>query len=331
MRKKIIILFLAVFLLSTAICVAFFGRNNAEVFFIKQLLPFDIELEFGTTIFHEELAKKGKAGLDALLDASKTADKEGLKHIGSAISKIRDESLLNDLYEACNNKANNTRTRFGCICAIGMMQPKSQEAKKIIRTIFEDNTSEMQCASIWHFLKYGGNEALALAEKKYEEQDLNAMVKKRLRDALIDKKPDDYIHIYMTTINNQNESSGKRRDTWQSLFNIITDKEYFIKNKSRFAQLLKAVDENGLPDNRLRLEVWKDFYTIGEIFPLELYLKDEKKAEVYTHKISHYIACKIMAEQSGDMSGKKRLSYSEIKSLSNQEAKEYIIKWNPNK
>ncbi len=274
---------------------------------------------------HRALSKQGKKGLDILLEQSLHAKDRQLNYISSAISHIKDKSLLQALHKACLDTKYPGRTRFSALAAVKNMMKESPKAEQIVIDVFLNEKSDLRGAAAGFLSELDSERAEKLlleVQGQMRESD-NPRLWASLSKALLNIKPQKHIPLTIKNILSSKTSKQKKLDFIRDLGNL--QPRELLPHIEMLKQCLSVANEKGEPLNAGRIAIWLQLYKMTSIkLPLELQFENERKLERETSSIRSNIAEEI--------AGKHLFPYNKVLLMAKQETRRIVVKWkNPKK
>jgi len=251
----------------------------------------DISMEWGGGVAHSALARKGRAGLRALMDeAAGPLSDDQERYLEAAIAEIEDPALAVDLFVFCKDQKYNEKARHSALMRLRDMAKESTDIEQMVIRIAEDEKSDLRSWAIIFLSQIGSDRARSkLLDFEKTQPTMLAEEADALQRGLMALDASNRLPaIVEASLSPKTPVKEKER-----LFELI-----FSSGSAFFPyadRLLVVSDYNGVPINNLRYRVWKympdkrleldsnkqDFDRIvGEIaydFERELYSQDAGK------------------------------------------------------
>jgi HEAT repeat protein len=293
--------------------------------FMTKLLKNDIPMEWGGGVAHRALSKQGKKGLDILLEQSLHAKDRQLSYVSSAISHIKDKSLLQELHKACLDTKYTGRIRFCALAAVTNVMKESPEAEQIVIDVFMNKKSDLRGAAAGYLSRSGSvrAEKLILEVQGQMKESDNPRLWASLSQALLNIKPQKHIPLTIKNILSSKTSKQKKLDFIRDLCNL--QPRVLVPHIEMLKQCLSVENEKGEPLNAGRVDIWLQLYKMTSIkLPLELQFENESKFERVTYSIEKIIAKEI--------DRKHLFPHNKVRLMAKQETKRFVVQWkNPKK
>jgi HEAT repeat protein len=279
-------------------------------------LMHDRPMEWGGGVAHSALAKKGRAGLRALLDeAAQPLDDKQVRFLGSAMNEISDPALAVDLYACCKDQKYHTVARSSALWVLGKMAKQSPDVEQMVISIAEDDKSDLRSMAIGR-LGYIGS---SLSRKKLLEfekalpQEANAVQAALLMCDTTNRLPG----VIEAFLSPKTPLAEKKR-LWCLLAGRAAELLPYAE------QLLVVSDENGVPINDLRVSVWEMLFSLTKKrYPIEL---DASNEQVF-QRVVQDITYSFEHELDHQDAGKWKYTDLQRKQMASEEAKKLIKKW----
>jgi HEAT repeat protein len=294
--------------------------SSVAIGFLASQLKHDRPMEWGGGVAHSALAKKGRAGLRALLDeAAQPLDDNQKAFLRPAIISIKDPDLAVDLYACCKDRRYHEVARKAALWSLGEMAKQSPDIEQMVINIAEDEKSDLRSMAIGR-LGYVGSSRARNTLLKFEKtlpQEARAVQAALLACDTTDSLPG-VVEAFLSPKTLPDEKSR----LW-GLLEGKTNAELHPYEK-QLRDCLTVSDETGVPINHLRAGVWARLFSLTKNhYPVELDFSDE---QCFQRVATRIIDC-LRSELDDRYSGTGKYSYAQLKEMALEEAKTFITKW----
>lgn len=297
-------------------------ESSVSVAFLATLLKNDQPIEFGGGFAHAALARKGRPGLQALLESAAQPLNENQKRfLDVAISQITDPALAVDLYACGKDKKYHDVVRASCIYTLAQMSRQSPEAEALLLGMAKDKKFDMRKKAIGQL---GGTtpkaKELLLELERTGEGDAR-LVERELLQSEFDLRITNVVErIVMGKI-----SKEEKESLWEDI-SVKTD-DRLRPYEQLLSQCLQVVDDEGRPFDNLRLLVWCRLFKLSnKLYPIEFEGKYENRFNANIDEIAYQIERATRRKQ-GFSPDKKKYGpnpYEGMKTEANEEAKKIV-------
>jgi HEAT repeat protein len=279
-------------------------------------LKHDIPMEWGGGVAHSALAKKGRAGLRALLDeAAQPMNDHQKMFLSAAINKIRDPALAVDLYACCRDQKYDQVARHAALWALRDMAGRSPAIEQMVINVAEDEKSDLRSSAIWHLGCIGTSHSRQklLELEKTVPGETNAV-----QAALMECDATNRLPRAVEAFLAPNTPLDEKKRLWGLM-------EWKSTALLPYAdRLLGVTDENGTPVNDLRYRVWQRLCEIAKKrYPLELDCSNEQRYDRVVQEIASSFERVLYFQDAG----KWTYTDAQRKQMALDEAKALIKPW----
>jgi HEAT repeat protein len=294
------------------------GDTDISVAFLGSLLKHDMPKEWGGAVAHSRLARKGLPGLRRLLEASLTADEKQIDYVISAISEIRDPTLVDALYTACLNVKYPFNARFSALCAIASMRAISPQAEQLVIDILMNENSDLRRAAVCRVGEFGTEKAFKLL------RDLRAAPGKGgpelvqyIDDTLMENNLEDMIDGVAKTILSPTISDEEKLRLCSIIESI--KKDQVARCAATLIPCLNVENTDKEPLNKARISIWLALYRSTKVeHPLTLIFTDDKNLQ--------HVTFDMRSELAGSLSPEK-YRFKERDEITHARIKTFVTKW----
>jgi HEAT repeat protein len=299
-------------------------ESSVSVVFLSTLLKNDQSMEFGGGVAHAALARKGRPGLQALLESATQPITDKQKwFLESALGEINDPKLAVDLYACCKDKKYHDAVRSSCIRAVARMSQQSSEAEALLLGMAKDEKFDKRKDAIGQL---GGTtqkaKELLLELERTGEGDAR-LVERELIQSEFDQRITNLVErIVMGKI-----SKEEKKRLWNNV-SVKTD-ERLRPHEQLLTQCLQVVDDEDRPFDNLRLQVWCRLFKLSnKLYTVEFEGKHENKLNANIEEIAYEIERETRRKQGFTPDKKKYGSnpYEGMKKEANEEARKLVKK-----
>jgi hypothetical protein len=294
--------------------------SSVTIELLASLLRHDRPMEWGGGVAHSALAKKGRAGLRALLDeAAQPLDRNQKEFLRPAVASIKDPELAVDLYACCKDPKYHEVARKAALWSLGEMAKQSPDIEQMVINIAEDEQSDLRSMAIGRLGYVGSTRARNTLLKlgKTLPQEAHAV-----RAALLACNTTDQLPAVVEAFLSSKTLPDERSRLW-GLLEGRTNAE-LLPYERQLGDCLRVCDVNGVPVNHLRVAVWARLFSLTKNhYPVELDFSDE---QCFQRVATRIISC-LRSELDQRYSGTGKYSYVQLKAMALEEAKTFITKW----
>lgn len=292
--------------------------------FLASQLKHDSPMEWGGGVAHSALAKKGRAGLRALLDeAAQPLDDNQKAFLRSAINHVNDPALAVDLYACCKDPKYHKVAREAALWALGVTAKQSSDIEQMVINIAEDEKSDLRSMAIERLGDIGSSRArnTLLKFEKTLPQEANAV-----QAALLTCETTNRLPGVIEVILSPKTSRHEKRRLWGLLEGKTNPA--LLPYEKQLKDGMGVCDENGVPINDLRVRVWERLFSLTKAhYAVELDFTDEQS---FRRVAGGIIDC-LRSELNQRYAGKGKYSYAQLEEMALEEAKTFIRKWDGQK
>lgn len=301
-------------------------ESSVSVAFLSTLLKNDQPMEFGGGVAHYALARKGRAGLQALLEsATKPINENQERFLNAALAKITDPALAVDVYACAKDSKYHEKVRSSCIFTLAQMSKQSPDAEKLLLGLAKDEKFDKRSRAIGCLGVSGTPKAKEiLHEFERTGQGDPYIVEQALMSCEFDKMITNIVERIMSP----NTSRYEKERLWDHFNGRVDDQ--LRPHERLLSQCLKVSNVRGTPLSDFRLNVWHRLYSLSNtLYPVEI----ETRNGIYFTNAIDSIASEIENEtkrKQGANSDKKKYGlnpYEGMKMEAQEEARKLVKKW----
>jgi HEAT repeat protein len=276
----------------------------------------DIPMEWGGGVAHSALAKKGRAGLRALLDeAAQPMDDHQKMFLRAAINKIRDPALAVDLYACCRDQRYDKVARHAALWALRDMAGPSPAIEQMVINVAEDEKADLRASAIWHLGCIGSSRS---REKLLEFEKTLPGEAHAVQAALVQCDPTNRMSGVVEAFLSPKTPLAEKERLW----GVAAGSGNAILPYAE--KLLGVGDEYGVPINDLRYHVWQFLREkTKKAYPLELDPSNELRFQRTVQEIAGSFERDLYFRDAG----KGTYTDAQRKQMALDEATKVIKKW----
>lgn len=301
--------------------------NDLSVAFLGKLLKSDIPKEFGGAVAHSALARKGRPGLQRLLEESRTltADDRQVNYVGFAISEINDPTLVGDLYVACLNTNYPGRIRASALFAIEGMGTNPPNGQQLIIDILMNEKSDMRRCAAACVGRFGTASGRELLRKVRNAPGKNAEeLIKSIDETLLQCDTENTIGDVVKAILSPTTPDAHKKRLCYSLSVQALGKDNIVRYAETIKTCLKVENIDGEPLNAGRVSIWLNLYrATGVKHPVTLAYDTDQHYQNATSEIRAEIEEKYEWEH--------KYSYGQPRKMAEDETRQIVTRWIKNK
>jgi hypothetical protein len=282
----------------------------------------DFTLEMGGGMSHDTLAEIGEEGLELLIQAYSGSDEKHKDMVKTAIRRVNDPNCMGRLKAIYYDPGHNELHSSALTALTNLYKADPNSIELLLREAACDPNSTLRQHAVYELTRISPEAAKKLLEERVADSTENSEFKVWASLRLENYYPQRRIERILTELSQPELDSNQRESIYSAyLYTTLSerDENTIIQNIDRFKPFLKLTrDQNGTPDSRSRVGIWRIIYkATGEMLPLELAYDDDEERD---HLIYNMVDDVARPYQGSGIDGR---------ALARQQILPLITRWKP--